>query len=711
MIEKENENQNKSLIDISCECNQPLDNAKECFQCGIPITGKPLQFEIDGEKKDFCCFGCYLIYKTTGLRGEEGTAVAFLGKFGFGFFLSMLVFMLSTYLYGAHLTPDDPQAKMFTNFIKWIILFLATPVMALIGIPILRNAFNNGKINISTDLLIAIGSFSAYFLSVYSVLTDKPHIYFETATMILVLLTFGRYIETSSRAKASSFMRTLMNLSPDKATVIREGKEIEVRPEDIKVGDTVKITAGEKIPADGVVIDGKGYVDESLLTGETKPVFKTVGDELYTGTTNIDGVFKIQVNKPSSDWTLNRFIALMKEIRSSKAPINRITDTVAFYFLPLIIFIATVSSAYWYVNEGFEKALIVFLSVLLISCPCAFSIGAPLALWVGLSEAMKEGIIIKGADVLEKLSSVKKVFFDKTGTITERNLTITDIYLDKEDLKLVCCLENNSEHPIGKSIVSHCKRERLDCDLDVEDIKIHFGYGIEGTVDNKKVYIGSKKFMEKLGLKLSEEQKSILKNAEIDGKIPVFVAIEGEVRGLILFGQKIKEEAPKAIEALRKLHISIAVLTGDTKYFADVIRRKLKIEEVYSELLPEDKVRIIEETRKKGITVAMVGDGINDAPALAKADIGIAMGCGTDLTRESANISLLSDDLRKVPLSIILARKVKKVIYTNIFWAFIYNVIGIGLAVMGKLNPIFSAVAMILSSAFVIANSLRVKNW
>ena len=700
-----------SVINIECDCNKPITEGKECFQCGIPITGKPLQFEIDGEKKDFCCFGCYLIYKTTGLRGEEGTAVAFLGKFGFGFFLSMLVFMLSTYLYGAHLTPDDPQAKMFTNIIKWIILILATPVMALIGIPILRNAINNGKINISTDLLVAIGSFSAYFLSVYSVLTDKPHIYFETATMILVLLTFGRYIETSSRAKASNFMRTLLNLSPTKAIVIRDGKEIEVKPEEIKVGDIVKITPGEKISADGIIIEGKGHIDESLLTGEIRPVFKTVGDELFTGTTNIDGVFKIQVNKPSSDWALNRFIALMKEIRSSKAPINRITDTVAFYFLPIIIIIATISAAYWYVNEGFEKALIVFLSVLLISCPCAFSIGAPLALWVGLSEAMKEGIIIKGADVLEKLSSVKKIFFDKTGTITERNLVLTDIYLDKEDLKLVCCLEQNSEHPVGKSIISYCKKENLECDLDVKDIQVYLGYGIEGLVNGKKVYVGSKKFMEKLGINISDKYKEILKNAELEGKIAVFVAINKEIKGVILFGQKIKKEAPKAIEALRKLGIDVAVLTGDTKYFAEVIRRKLNIDEVYSELLPEDKVRIIEETKKKGIIVGMVGDGINDAPALAKADIGIAMGCGTDLTRESANISLLSDDLRKVPLSIILAKKVKKVIYTNIFWAFIYNVIGIGLAVMGKLSPIFSALAMILSSAFVIANSLRVKNW
>jgi Cu2+-exporting ATPase/Cu+-exporting ATPase len=701
-----------NLINIECECNKPIIEGKECYQCGIPITGKPLKFEIDGEKKDFCCFGCYLIYKTTGVRGEEGTAVGFLGKFGFGFFLGMIVFMLSTYIYGAHLTPDDPQAQMFTTFIKYIILILSTPVMLLLGIPIIWNAFNGGKLNISTDLLIAIGSFSAYFLSVYSVLTNKPHLYFETATMILVLLTFGRYIETSSRAKASNFMRELMKLSPKKAVVIRDGKEIEITPEEIKVGDIVKITPGEKVPADGIIIEGKGHIDESILTGEVKPVLKKEGDELFTGTTNIDGAFKIKVHKPAEDWTLNRFINLMKEIRSSKAPINRIADTIAFYFLPVITAIAVISAVYWYYQEGFEKALIIFLSVLLISCPCAFSIGAPLALWVGLSEAMKEGIIIKGADVLERLASVKKVFFDKTGTITERNLDIVEVKLDEEYLKLACALEKNSEHPLGKSIVSYCQKNKIDCeDCKIEDFKAHFGLGIEGIVNGKKVYIGNKKFMEKLGLKIPEDLETIERRAEENAEIPVFIAVNNEIKGIILFGQKIKKEAPKAIEALKKLGIKVAVLTGDTKYFANILREKLKISEVYAELLPEDKVKIIREEKKKGNVVAMVGDGINDAPALAEADIGIALGCGTDLTRESANISLLSDDLRKVPLAIILARKVKKVIYTNMFWAFIYNIIGIGLAVMGKLSPIFAALAMILSSAFVIANSLRVKNW
>ena len=708
---KQRESQNNKLIDLSCECNQPIENAKECFQCGIPITGKPLQFEIEGEKKNFCCFGCYLIYKTTGLRGEEGTAVGFLGKFGFGFFLAMIVFMLSTYLYGAHMTPDDPQAKMFTGIIKWVILILATPVMLIIGIPILRNAFNGGKINISTDLLVALGSFSAYFLSVYSVITDKPHIYFETATMILVLLTFGRYVETSSRAKASNFMRTLMNLSPKKAIVIRDGKEVEVIPEEIRVGDIVKISPGEKISADGIIIEGTGHVDESLLTGESKPILKKVGDELFTGTTNIDGAFKIKVNKPSEDWALNRFIKLMKEIRSSKAPINRIADSIAFYFLPIIITIATISSGYWFYQEGLEKALIVFLSVLLISCPCAFSIGAPLALWVGLSEAMKEGIIIKGADILEKISSVKKVFFDKTGTITERFLTVSEVYLDTQDLKLVCALEKNSEHPLGKSLVSYCKQIGLDLDCKIEDFKVKFGFGIEGIVDGKRIIVGNRKYLEKNKIRISQNYVDIEKKAEKNGQIPVFVAIDNYLRGLILFGQKIKEEAPIAIEALKKLNIDVAILTGDTKYFANILKEKLKISEVYSELLPDDKVKIIAEEKVKGKTVAMVGDGINDAPALTKADIGIAMGCGTDLTRESANISLLSDDLRKVPLLILLSRKVKKVIYTNMFWAFIYNIIGIGLAVSGKLSPIFAALAMILSSAFVIANSLRVKNW
>ncbi len=703
---------NNPRITMECECSVPIYEAKECYQCGIPITGKPLKYDVNGGQQNFCCFGCYLIYKTTGVRGEESTAVAFLGKFGFGYFFAMLVFMLSTYIYGAHLTPDDPEAQAFVGFIKYVILILATPVMLLLGVPILRNAFSGGKINLNTDTLIVLGSFSAYFLSVYSVFTNKPSVYFETATMILVLMTFGRYIETSSRAKASNFMKELLKLSPEKAVVIRDGKEVEINRDDIKVGDVVKILPGEKIPADGVVLEGKGHVDESLLTGETKPVLKSVGDELYTGTTSIDGSFKIKVNKPSEDWTLNRFIQIMKEIRATKAPINRIADTIAYYFLPVIITIAFSAGIYWYLNDGFEKALIVFMSVLLISCPCAFSIGAPLALWIGLSEAMREGIIIKGADILEKLSTVKTVFFDKTGTITDRNMVVSYVKaLDQDVVKLACCLERNSEHPLAKSFVSYCAKKGFVEDCTVEDFKVHFGYGIEGVVNRKKVYIGSKSYMEKLDLNIPDRLKEAEKKAEESGEITVFIAVEDKIAGIIIFSQNVRKEAPKVVEVLRKLKIKVGVLTGDTPYFARILRKKLRIEDVRAGLLPHDKLKAIEEEKTKGKTVAMVGDGINDAPALTKADIGIAMGCGTDLTRESANISLLSDDLRKVPLSILLAKKVRKVIYTNMFWAFIYNIIGIGLAVTGKLSPIFAALAMVLSSAFVIANSVRVKNW
>ncbi|WP_029520378.1 cation-translocating P-type ATPase [Persephonella sp. IF05-L8] len=699
-------------ITFECECTTPIHEAKECYQCGIPITGKPVTYKVDGEYRDFCCFGCYLIYKTTGMRGEESTAVAFLGKFGFGYFFAMLVFMLSTYMYGAHLTPDDPEAQAFVGFIKYVILILATPVMLLLGIPILRNAFSGGRINLNTDTLIVLGSFSAYFLSVYSVFTNKHTIYFETATMILVLMTFGRYIETSSRAKASNFMKELLKLSPEKAVVIRDGQEIEINRDEIKVGDIVKIVPGEKIPADGIVIEGQGHVDEALLTGETKPVFKKVGDELYTGTTNIDGSFKIKVNKPAEDWTLNRFIQIMKEIRATKAPINRIADTIAYYFLPVIVTIATAAGIYWYLHEGFEKALIVFMSVLLISCPCAFSIGAPLALWIGLSEAMREGIIIKGADILEKLSTVKTVFFDKTGTITERSMVVSYVKaLDENIVKLACCIERNSEHPLAKSFVSYCAQKGLVSDCKVEDFRVHFGFGVEGVVDGVHLYIGSKAYMEKLGLNIPEELAQVEKEAEKNGEIVVFIATDEKVVGVITFAQKIRKEAPKVIQVLKKLKINVGVLTGDTPYFAKVLKEKLGIENIKAGLMPEDKLKAIQEEKSKGRTVAMVGDGINDAPALTQADIGIAMGCGTDLTRESANISLLSDDLRKVPLSILLAKKVRKVIYTNMFWAFIYNIIGIGLAVSGKLSPIFAALAMVLSSAFVIANSIRVKNW
>ncbi len=696
---------------ISCACDLPVENAKECYQCGIPITGKPVKYQIEGITRDFCCFGCYLINKVTGLRGEEGTAQAFLGKFGLGYFLAMLVFMMSTYLYGAHFTPDEKEAQIFTGFIKYVIVVLATPVMLILGYPILRNSFSGGKITLNTDTLIAIGAFSAYFLSVYSVFTGGKAIYFETATMILVLVTFGRYLETSSRVKASNFMKRLLDLTPKKAKVFRDGKEVELSPEEIKVGDIVKIFPGEKIPADGIVIEGQGYVDESILTGESKPVLKKVGSELFTGTTNIDGSFKIKVNKPAEDWTLNRFIKLMKEVRTSKAPINRITDTIAAYFIPVMITIATLTFGYWYYAEGFEKALITSMSVLLISCPCAFSIGAPLALWIGLGEAMREGIIIKGADVLEKLASIKTLFFDKTGTITEKFMVVSNTkFLDEESLCLACSLEKHSEHPIAKSFVFHCQSDCYE-EKKVSNFKVHFGMGIEGVVDGKKIYVGSKDFMKSLGLEISEEILKEEKEAEKNGEIPVLIAKENKVVGIVRFSQKIKDEAPIAMKALKKMKIKVGVLTGDTPYFARLIKEKLGIENVKAGLLPEDKLKIIDEERKKGKTVGMVGDGINDAPALMKADIGIAMGCGTDLTRESANISLLSDDLRKIPLTILLAKKVRKVIYGNIFWAFIYNIIGIFIAVTGHLNPILAALAMVLSSAFVIANSVRVKNW
>ncbi|MBX0310982.1 MAG: HAD-IC family P-type ATPase, partial [Sulfurihydrogenibium sp.] len=440
---------------ISCSCG-PISLSEEknaeCYQCGIPITGRPLKFEVNGKMEDFCCFGCYLINKTTGLRGDEGTAMAFLGKFGFGYFLAMIVLMLSTYIYGSHFVdPNDKEMQLFTGFIKYVILVLSTPVMLILGVPILKNSFSKENLlNFNTDTLIAIGSFSAYFLSVYSVLTGKNAIYFETATMILVLVTFGRYLETSSRVKASNFMKQLMDLTAKKATVIKNDVEVEVPVEEVEVGDIVKIRPGEKVPADGVIIEGIGHVDESVLTGEINPVLKKSEDYLYAGTTVLDGSFKIKVDKPQSQWTLNRFIEIMKQIRNTKAPINRIADRIAFYFLPIVFFLSISSFIYWYVNAGFEKALIVFLSVLLISCPCAFSIGAPLALWLGLGQAMKEGIIVKGADVLEKIASVKKVFFDKTGTITERIMEVSKTFFKNDEAKdIFYSLEKNSEHPLA----------------------------------------------------------------------------------------------------------------------------------------------------------------------------------------------------------------------------------------------------------------------
>ncbi|MEJ5173662.1 MAG: cation-translocating P-type ATPase, partial [Hydrogenothermaceae bacterium] len=564
---------------ISCSCG-PLSLSEEknaeCYQCGIPITGRPLKFEVNGKMEDFCCFGCYLINRTTGLRGEEGTALAFLGKFGFGYFLSMLVMMLSMYIYGSHFVdPNDPEMRLFVGFIKWIILVFSTIVMVVLGIPILKNSFSKENIlNFNTDTLIAIGAFSAYFLSVYSVFTGKNAIYFETATMILVLVTFGRYLETSSRVKASNFMKKLMDLTVKKATVLTEGGEKEVPVEDIKVGDIIRILPGEKIPADGVVIGGVGHIDESMLTGESKPVLKKDGDVVYAGTTSIDGSFKIKVDKPQSQWTLNRFIELMKQIRNTKAPINRLADRIAFYFLPIVFFLAISSFIYWFYLSGFEKALIVSLSVLLISCPCAFSIGAPLALWIGLGQAMKDGIIIKSAEVLEKLSSVKTVFLDKTGTITEKVMEVSVFDGSEEVKSIIYSLEKHSQHPIAKSFILWC----YGCEeREVKNFKVHFGLGVSGEVDGRIYYLGSEDFMKTLGASTNKFE-GLKQKAVENGEVVIFLSDGRDVIGFVSFKQKIRKEAYLAVEALKRLKIDIKVLTGDTEYFAKTIRKELGID-------------------------------------------------------------------------------------------------------------------------------------
>lgn len=694
---------------ISCSCG-PLSLSEErnaeCYQCGIPITGRPLKFEVNGKMEDFCCFGCYLINKTTGLRGDEGTALAFLGKFGFGYFLSMVVMMLSLYIYGSHFVdPSDTEMKMFVGFIKWIIFIFSTVVMAVLGVPILKNSFSKENfLNFNTDTLIAVGAFSAYFLSVYSIFTGKNAVYFETATMILVLVTFGRYLETSSRVKASNFMKNLMDLSAKKAVVLDGDSEREVLVEEVKVGDVVRILPGEKISVDGIVLSGIGHVDESILTGESKPVLKKEGDYLFAGTTSLDGSFRIKVEKPQSQWTLNRFIEIMEKIRNTKAPINRLADRIAFYFLPIVFFLGISSFLYWFFFEGFEKALIVSLSVLLISCPCAFSIGAPLALWIGLGQAMKDGIIVKSAEVLERLSTVKKVFLDKTGTITEREMELSSFEGSEEIKTVIYSLERQSEHPIAKSFVSWCK----GCEeKEVKNFKVHFGFGVSGEIDGRRYYLGSGEFLRSLGVDTSMFDSLIKKSVE-NGEVVVYLTDGKKILAFLSFKQKIRKEAKIAVDALKKIGVEVEVLTGDSEYFGKTIQKELGLN-VRANLLPEDKLRAIEEEKSRGKTVAMVGDGINDAPALTLADIGIAMGCGTDLTRESANISFVGDDLRKIPLLILLSKKVKRVIYSNMFWAFIYNIIGIGLAITGHLTPIFAALAMVLSSAFVIGNSLRVK--
>ena len=578
------------------------------------------------------------------------------------------------------------------------------------------------------DSLIAIGSGAAFaygIIAIYCIGYGLGHgdkefahsyminLYFESAAMILALITLGKFLESRAKGKTSQAIEKLIDLSPKTAVVIRDGKEVTVGVDDVQIGEIVVVKAGQSVPIDGVIVEGNGAIDESAITGESITVEKNAGDKVIGATINKSGYFKFKVEKVGEDTALSQIIHLVEEASASKAPIAKLADKVSGIFVPVVISIAVITIIVWLLlGKGVSFALSMGISVLVISCPCALGLATPTAIMVGTGKGAQYGILTKSAESLETAHQVDTVILDKTGTITEGKPSVTDIapvgISDKELLQIAASIEYLSEHPLAKAIVE--KADGLEFS-DVADFEQIVGQGVKGNVDGKKVLAGNYKMMRENNIEVSEDE--IFAN---DGKTSLYFAVDNKFVGIIAVADTIKATSRQAIEDMRNMGLDVIMLTGDNAVTANAIKNKLSLSSAVAEVLPSDKEDEVRKLQQNGHKVAMVGDGINDAPALTRADVGIAIGAGTDIAIESADIVLMKSDLQDVVTSIELSHSVIKNIKENLFWAFFYNALGIPVAagvlygIAGlKLNPMIAALAMSFSSVFVVSNALRLR--
>jgi len=584
------------------------------------------------------------------------------------------------------------------------------------------------KLSPNMDSLIAVGTFSAFSYSCFAILkiisgkTEYAmHLYFESAATILTLITLGKFLEAVSKGKTSQAIKALIGLAPKIATVERNGREIQVKVEGVRIDDIVIVKPGEKLPVDGIVIEGSTAIDESMLTGESMPVEKTIGSQVIGASINKNGFIKYKATKVGEDTALAQIIKLVEDAQVSKAPIAKFADIVAAYFVPTVIIIATLSAIAWKIaGESNAFALTIFISVLVIACPCALGLATPTAIMVGTGKGAENGILIKGGEALETTYKIDTVVFDKTGTITEGKPRVINIItkdVDEDELLvLAASCEKGSEHPLGEAIIKEAEKRKLKLKT-IENFKSIPGYGIKVIIEGKTILLGNKKLMDSRKVhihNLKEEAERIAS----DGNTPMFIAVDNNVKGIIVVADIVKESSMEAIKQLQHMGINVAMITGDNKKTAEAIGKQVGINEILAEVLPEDKADMVAKLQQKGRKVAMVGDGINDAPALAKADIGIAIASGTDVAIESADIVLMKSDLLDVVTAIKLSKATIKNIKENLGWAFGYNILGIPIA-MGVLhvfggpllNPMIAGATMSFSSVSVLLNALRLKRF
>ncbi|MFV3010421.1 heavy metal translocating P-type ATPase [Clostridium botulinum] len=608
-------------------------------------------------------------------------------------------------------------------------LILVIPII-LVGNKFFRVGFKSlVKGSPNMDSLISIGTSAAVVYGIFAIFQISKgnmhyahDLYFESGATILTLITLGKYLESVSKGKTSEAIKKLMALAPKNATIIRDNKEIIIPIEEVKINDIILVKPGEKLPVDGEIIEGSTAIDESMLTGESLPVEKHIGDIAVAGSINKHGLIKYKATKVGKDTTLAQIIKLVEEAQGSKAPIARLADKISAYFVPTVIALAIISSLAWYVSgKSLIFSLTIFISVLVIACPCALGLATPTAIMVGTGKGAENGVLIKSGGALETAHKVQSIIFDKTGTITEGKPKITDILVpegvdEKYLLQVAATAEKGSEHPLGEAIVKKAEEENLEL-FQGKDFRAIPGKGIEVIIEDKKVLLGNLRLMEEYEVEIKDFMDKSHKLSK-EGKTPMFIAIENKIKGIITVADTLKENSKKAIEKLHNMGVEVVMITGDNKNTAEAIGKQVGIDKIFAEVLPSDKANWVKKLQQEGKIVAMVGDGINDAPALAQADIGIAIGSGTDVAIESADIVLIKSDLMDVPTALKLSRATIKNIKENLFWAFGYNTLGIPVA-MGVLyifggpllNPMIAAAAMSFSSVSVLLNALRLRRF
>ena len=622
----------------------------------------------------------------------------------------------------------DPSINPLNNAIAQ--LLLTTPVV-IMGWSYYVNGFRNlVKLHPNMDSLIAIGTGSAYLYSLYAlwqITQGQFHfahsLYFESAAVVLTLITLGKFMEARATGKTSEAIQKLMALSPKRARVIRNGQEVEIDASQVLVGDEVVVRPGESFPVDGVLVKGSTTVDESMLTGESLPVEKTIGDNVTGASLNINGAVHFRATRVGKDTALAQIIRLVEDAQGSKAPIAKLADKISGIFVPIVIALGVLAALGWVLigNESVEFGLTIFVAVMVIACPCALGLATPTALTVGMGKGAEHGVLIKNGDALENAQQVDTVLLDKTGTITEGKPAVTDVLplagqTEHDLLALAGAAENGSEHPLGKAIVQAAEAQGLSLP-EVSGFRALPGMGVVVDYEGKSLRIGNQKMIEEF-LSLDERALKLGQDLANDGKTPMFAALDKKLVGIIAVADTVKPDSQDAIKQLHKMGVQVAMVTGDNRRTAEAIGRMMGLDQVFSEVLPDQKAGIVNQLKSEGRFVAMVGDGINDAPALATADVGIAIGTGTDVAIASADIVLMRSTLMDVPVAIDLSKKTLRNIKQNLFWAFAYNVIGIPIA-MGVLhlfggpllNPMIAGAAMSLSSVSVVTNALRLRGY